>query len=71
MRHAYILEVGPRDIVFARRVYYGQGAALERATRMGVKLAQKWKEYKFYITDSTSAKTDKFVVEGDEFRRVR
>lgn len=70
-RNGYTLEVGPRDIVLARRVYWGRGAALARALRMGVKLAQRFQEKRFYITDSISARTERFEVTADGFRRVR
>lgn len=71
MSNGYTVEVGPRDVTFKRRIFIGRGAALERAREWGLKTALRLREIRFYVTDSISARTDIYDVDGEYgWRRV-
>ena len=68
--NGYTVEVGPRDVVFKRRVFIGRGAALADGIEWGAKTARRMSEKRFYVTDSVSARTDVYRLSGDSWRRV-
>ena len=56
-KHGYTLEVG--DVV---RFYYGRGKALDRAVRVGARLAITSNRNRFSVTDMISAATTQYRV---------